>query len=289
MASAQTTPRTSTSSLVVTSAWLKDHLRDDALVVLHVGSPASYDSAHIAGAQLAPLSAFDMPRAPGAATPALTLELPPRDTLQATLARYGITSRSRVVVYATNNVPAATRVVLTLQHAGLGANTTLLDGGLAGWIRAGNPVSTERVVAKSAAPMTLDLIPLVVTAEWVREHGSDRGTHIIDARAAGFYDGSQESGPTDARRRGHIPGAANIPYTSLFTAQNELLPTDSLRTLFTNAGVQPGDTVVGYCHIGQQATALLFAARVLGHPVKLYDGSFEDWARRMWPVEAKPE
>ena len=38
--------------------------------------------------------------------------------------------------------------------------------------------------------------------------------------------------------------------------------------------MKPGDTVIGYCHIGQQATAMLFAARTLGHPVLLYDGSF---------------
>jgi thiosulfate/3-mercaptopyruvate sulfurtransferase len=44
--------------------------------------------------------------------------------------------------------------------------------------------------------------------------------------------------------------------------------------------------VVAYCHIGQQATAVLFAARTLGHPVRLYDGSFEDWSRRTeLPVE----
>jgi thiosulfate/3-mercaptopyruvate sulfurtransferase len=44
--------------------------------------------------------------------------------------------------------------------------------------------------------------------------------------------------------------------------------------------------VITYCHIGQQATAVLFAARLLGHPVLLYDGSFEDWSRRDgWPVD----
>jgi thiosulfate/3-mercaptopyruvate sulfurtransferase len=44
--------------------------------------------------------------------------------------------------------------------------------------------------------------------------------------------------------------------------------------------VKPGDTVIAYCHIGQQATAAIFAARTLGHPVLLYDGSFEDWSKR---------
>ena len=59
-----------------------------------------------------------------------------------------------------------------------------------------------------------------------------------------------------------------------------------LEAIFTKAGVKPGDTVIGYCHIGLQATAMLLAARSLGHPVLLYDGSFEDWSRHSdYPVD----
>ena len=55
--------------------------------------------------------------------------------------------------------------------------------------------------------------------------------------------------------------------------------------MFEQAGVRKGDTVIGYCHIGQQATAMLFAARAAGYKTVLYDGSFEDWSRRDLPVE----
>ena len=34
-----------------------------------------------------------------------------------------------------------------------------------------------------------------------------------------------------------------------------------------------------YCHIGQQATVPYFVARMLGFDVRLYDGSFEEWAK----------
>jgi thiosulfate/3-mercaptopyruvate sulfurtransferase len=51
-----------------------------------------------------------------------------------------------------------------------------------------------------------------------------------------------------------------------------------VETLFRSAGVKPGDTVVAYCHIGQQGTAVVFGARLLGHQVVLYDGSMQDWA-----------
>ena len=42
--------------------------------------------------------------------------------------------------------------------------------------------------------------------------------------------------------------------------------------------------MVGYCFIGQYATAMLFGARLLGHTVKLYDGSMQDWNNRGLPL-----
>ena len=78
----------------------------------------------------------------------------------------------------------------------------------------------------------------------------------------------------------------SIPFTSAYDDKMQLLPDDRLREIFTQAGVKPGDTVVAYCHIGQQATAVLLAAKALGHDVRLYDGSFEQWSSRPeLPVE----
>jgi rhodanese-related sulfurtransferase len=124
-----------------------------------------------------------------------------------------------------------------------------------------------------------------VDAEFVRSHVTAPGFAVVDARAASFYDGSQEGGPKDHRKAGHVAGAHNVPFSDVSTPDLKLKSPEELAAVFLNAGVQPGDTVVTYCHIGQQATATLFAALILGHPVLLYDGSFEDWARRDLPVD----
>jgi len=80
-------------------------------------------------------------------------------------------------------------------------------------------------------------------------------------------------------KTGHIEGAVNVPFSEITNGASQFKTVDELRALFTAAGVKPGDTVVAYCHIGQQATATIFGARLLGFPVLLYDGSFEEWSR----------
>jgi thiosulfate/3-mercaptopyruvate sulfurtransferase len=49
---------------------------------------------------------------------------------------------------------------------------------------------------------------------------------------------------------------------------------DLLRTVHA----EDGDTVVTYCHVGQQATVIWFAAKLAGYDARLYDGSFTQWS-----------
>ena len=53
-----------------------------------------------------------------------------------------------------------------------------------------------------------------------------------------------------------------------------------LEAMLDAAGATRGKRVVSYCHIGQQATVVYFAARFLGRDARLYDGSWDEWSRR---------
>lgn len=272
--------------LVVSPAWLAAHLRDPQLVLLHVGEEDAYPTQHIAGARLVEFA--DVARGiDHLAVP--HLELPPPDELRRGLERLGISNDSRIVVYFGGDwVSPATRVVLTLDAAGLGAHTGLLDGGLAAWIAAGHPVTADATPLRAGKLAPLAMRPVIVDAATVRARLGKPGFAVVDARDAAYYDGSKTGGGSGhpAQRTGHIAGALTIPYTSVFDEHNAVRSVDDLKARFARAGVKPGDTVIGYCHIGQQATAMLFAARRLGIPVLLYDGSFEDWSSHAdYPVE----
>jgi thiosulfate/3-mercaptopyruvate sulfurtransferase len=278
----------SRSELVVTPAWLKDHLADPHLVILQVGmmdDTSRYAKEHIPGARYVDLE--DVSVSSMNHTDSLMLEMPSASQLRARLAAVGISDDSRIIVYADDDdISHATRVLLTLDYAGLGTRSSFLDGGLAAWKKNGYAASNTAPRVLAGRLSALHVHPVVATIGEVQAHLKDPSFHLIDARAPAFYDGVSEG--MKSGRKGHIPGAHNIPFTSVTDATGRLKPAEELTRIFAGAGVAPGDTVVAYCHIGQQATAVLFAARTLGHPVKLFDGSYQEWGRRTdLPVELK--
>ena len=131
------------------------------------------------------------------------------------------------------------------------------------------------------------LVLTCLIAATVKARLGTPGVAVVDGRDAAFYDGVETGGGHGfTHRTGHIRGALSIPFTSITDDRLLLKSNDELAAIFAKAGVKPNDTVIGYCHIGQQTTAMLFAARTLGHPVLLYDGSFEDWSRHTdYPVD----
>lgn len=267
--------------LLVSPQQLARELNDPNLILLQVGPTDNYEAGHIPGARLVQMQDLAAPRSEGG----LALELPPEDELRQRLERLGIRDQSRIVVIpGADWASPATRIIWTLQTAGLGGRTRLLDGGSEGWRRAGLPLTRDVPSAPKPGRLTLAADrSLVIDHAWVQANLKSPRVRLIDGRAPMFYEGPGM--PEHNHKAGHIPGARNIPFNTLMNDSLQVLPKDELRRIFTAAGVQQGDTVVAYCHIGQQATVVLFAARLIGHPIKLYDGSFTDWERRQLPIE----
>lgn len=271
------------TSILLTPAQLNAELRDPRLVILYVGPREDYNAGHVAGARFVGMQDVAADRA----TNPLSLELPDENDLRQRLERLGISDNSRIVVtFGADWVSPSTRVVWTLQTAGLGANTRFLDGGTRAWKRAGMPLTTAEPPAATPGRLTVSADrSVVVDYRWVQAQAKSPQVRLIDARTPVFFEGP---GMEDRGRKfdaGHIAGAKNLPFNSLNDDSLQFLPLAELRRKFADAGVQPGDTVAAYCHVGQQATVVLLGARILGHPIRLYDGSMNDWETRKLPLE----
>lgn len=265
-------------SMLVSTSWLQEHLRDPGVIIFHVAqNRREYRDGHIPGAR------FLWSQALTYSDPDLTLELPSITQADSILRKLGVSDGVHIILYFDGgNVSPTTRVFLTLDYLGLGDHVSLLDGGLDAWKAEGRPTTPElsSIDVGDYAPRANQNV--VVTCNWVKDNLKNPTVSIVDARGAQFYAGNGGGQP----RAGHIPGAINIPFTNLVDSTNKLKDPETLRNIFLKAGVKPGDRVVSYCHIGAQATVVYFVARYLGYDARLYDGSFEEWSgRKDLPVE----
>lgn len=263
------TPILAQQPLLVTPQWLNDHKSDPNIVIVQVSfMKYEYDQEHIPGARflwpewLAPNSPYGNYNAPDVKK---TTEL---------LNGFGITNNSHIVLYyMRNEVPATARMLLTLEHFGLQGKVSLLNGGYDAWKKEGYTTTAEKPVIKKG---NVKLTPgnLLVDKEYVlKTLKSDKGV-VADARMKRFYDGEATGNPRD----GHITGAGNIPYTDLIDASNMLKPVEQLETYFTPVASKDKE-IVTYCFIGQTASVVYLAGRILGYNMKLYDGSMQEWSR----------
>lgn len=258
--------------LLVDGAWVAARAADPDLVVVHVAfERAEYEAGHLPRARFIPFAAYAVQVT---APDTLRTELAPLDSLQRVLVRAGVTDRSRVVVIG-QPIPVA-RFMFTLAVAGLDGRAAALDGGVEAWREAGRPLSRE---VPTVTPGTLTLTPdlrWLARASDVRAALAGGGAAVLDARLPEFYFGHSANG---FPRAGHVPGAANVPFSTVTRELGRYRDAADLDRLLAGAGAPRGMPVVTYCHVGQQASLLWFAARLAGRPARMYDGSFQEWSR----------
>jgi thiosulfate/3-mercaptopyruvate sulfurtransferase len=256
---------------LVTTAWVQEHLADPGLVVVQIAATRrEYRQGHVPGAR------FLWAQAYAPSTPDGSYDLPSVEQMSAVFRELGLLPDSRIIlVYGGTQVQQTARALLTFEQFGLGRRASIMNGGFDTWKAEGRPVSTEAPVVMAGTAVAAAGGRFVADAADVQARIDRPGATIVDARDARFYNGDGGGQP----RPGHIPGAVNVPYSSLLDG-TKIKDEPTLRGIFTAAGVRPGSDVISYCHIGQQASLVWLAARMLGFDARLYDGSFEDWSGR---------
>ena len=209
--------------------------------------------------------------------------LPDPGALQVALRAAGVRSGHPVVVYDAGDGLGSARLWWTLRWAGH-RNVSVLDGGLAAWVAAGQALEAGEVVATPGdivvTPGGMPVLDADGAAELAR-----RGV-LLDARTPVRYRGEQE--PIDPVA-GHIPGAVNLPASALVDASGRLRPPAEVVAVFEGAAAQapaaraaePGAVrslpVGAYCGSGVTAAQTVLALHEAGIEASLYVGSWSEW------------
>jgi thiosulfate/3-mercaptopyruvate sulfurtransferase len=199
--------------------------------------------------------------------------LPSLQRLQTVARRWGIDDGDPVVAYDASGGTAAARAWWLLRWAGL-TDVRLLDGGLAGWQRAGGPLESGEVVPEpGTVTLTGGGMP-VLDADAAAALPRTGGV-LLDARAAERYRGETE--PIDPRA-GHVPGALSAPTTGNLAPDGTFVPVAVLTERFADLGVRPGTAVGVYCGSGVTAAHEVAALALAGIEAALWPGSWSQWS-----------
>jgi thiosulfate/3-mercaptopyruvate sulfurtransferase len=282
--------------MLVSSKWLAARLDDRSLVVADMrwredGSGREvYESGHIPGAVY-----LDWSRDLVEPTSAIAFMLAGPDRFAGVMEDRGIGDETVVVAYSDRMGSGPFR--LWWASRVYGHDTVgVLDGGWDKWVAEGRAVSTDPLsVTRPARWIPRPSEGLVATAEEVASAAGGKGAVVLDSRPPAQYRGDFvwfETGqvaagpdgvartPRGEFRAGHVPGAVNVPYASLYRRDLTMKGPEELRELLVDAGVTPATRAITYCGCGISASALLFAMRLAGvEDTALYDASWEEWGR----------
>lgn len=266
-----TVTHSQTNQLLVSPQWLQEHQNDKNLVILQTNFlRLDFEKEHIPNAR------FLWPDWLAAHSPEGNFNVPDLANATKTLQALGINQQSHVVLtYTRTDLTVTARMFLTLEQLGLYGKVSLLDGGLEEWKKAGMPVASGPSPSVAKGNIVPKYQQLLVDKNYVQKALTGNDKLVVDARLKRFYDGDVTGNPRD----GHITGALNLPYPDLIDSTTKFKPVGQLMNYFNAVNQDKQKEMIGYCFIGQTASVVYLAGRILGYPMKIYDGSLQEWSR----------
>lgn len=252
---------------LVSTEWLANEMAASDLRVVDAtyflpdtgrDAAAEYEAAHIPGAVF-----MDLGKLVDAGSH-LPNTLPPAEKFASRMQSLGLGDGSRIVLYDNSPLRSAARAWFMLTMFGA-HGVAILDGGLAKWQAEGRPVAQGKETLRHRHfTVWQDTKHLRCKSDVISnlESGAEQ---VVDARSA------------DRFEQGHIPGARNLPYASLFNADGTWKSVNELQQAFTAAGIDVDKPIIASCNSGVTANVPLFALHLLGKQGALYDGSWTEW------------
>ena len=264
----------SRSDVLVDAEWVEAHIDDPKVVIVEVDEDTSaYDKNHIKNAVR-----IDWKQ---------DLQDPVRRDFvdqagfEELLSRKGIANDDTVVLYGGNNNWFAAYAYWYFKLYGH-QDVKLLDGGRKKWELDSRELTDEppQRAETSYTAKEQDLSIRAYRDEVVAAIGVK---NLVDVRSPDEYAGRLMAPAhlpqEQAQRAGHIPTAANVPWSKAANDDGTFKSDDELQQLYSEAGVDWSKDTIAYCRIGERSSHTWFALHeLLGEKdVKNYDGSWTEY------------
>ena len=151
-------------------------------------------------------------------------------------------------------------------------NVRILNGGYTHWQEKGLQTTIIPTFFNTRSDYEItqrDTSSTIHTKALYRDYSKFR---VIDARSPEEFRGEINRGE---QRKGHLPGAVNVPFQQLLGASGTLKSFDDIRKMLSDLDIQKNSPIVVYCTAGVRSAHVVMVLKAAGYiNVRNYTPSF---------------